>query len=114
MQGNEKKEAIRKFKEQKPQQGIYAVRCKATGSVWVGSSRNLEATRNRTWFTLRMGSHMDKPMQQEWNEHGEGVFDYEILETLDSDLHPTAAHDLLKEKSKLFSGQLSARELLPG
>jgi hypothetical protein len=115
MQSNiEKKEAIRKFKEQKPLLGIYAVRCTATGRVWVGSARNLDANRNRTWFTLRSGGHIEKSLQQEWNAQGEPSFEYEILETLEGDLHPLAVKDLLNEKCNHWVAQLAAKALLPG
>jgi hypothetical protein len=108
----EKKEAIRKFKEQKPSLGAYAVRCTTTGLVWVGTSRNLDATRNGCWFSLRSGGHIDKPLQQEWNAHGEAAFQYEILETLEADLHPMAIAGLLKQTRKRWVDQLRARPLL--
>jgi hypothetical protein len=105
----DKKEAIRKFKEQKTLLGVYAVRCTTSGAVWVGTSRNLDATRNGLWFCLRTGSYIDKSIQTEWNAHGEPAFQYEILETLDGDLHPMAVADLLKAKGKHWVAQLSAR-----
>jgi hypothetical protein len=110
----DKKEAIRKFKEQKVSRGVFAVRCTVSGHVWVGTSRNLDATRNGTWFTLRTGSYMDKSLQQEWNVHGEPSFTYEILEKLEDDLLPLAIADLLKEKGKQWTTKLSAHALLPG
>jgi hypothetical protein len=109
----DKKEAIRKFKEQKVPRGVYAVRCSVTGHVWVGTSRNLDASRNGTWFALRTGNYMDKSLQQEWNVHGEPAFDYQILEKLEDDLLPLAAADLLKEKGKQWVAQMSAHPLLP-
>ncbi|HUB82297.1 MAG TPA: GIY-YIG nuclease family protein [Bryobacteraceae bacterium] len=112
--GLSKKEAIRKFKEQKPAIGIYAIRCAVTGHAWVGSSRNLGATRNRSWFTLGNGSFMDSSLQEEWNAHGESAFQYEILETLDPELLPMAAADLLKERSSHWTAQLPGKQLLPG
>lgn len=39
------------FKERKVPQGIYAIRCTATGDVWVGSSTNLNAVQNSQWFS---------------------------------------------------------------
>jgi hypothetical protein len=108
----EKKEAIRKFKEQKPSLGAYAVRCTANGLVWVGASRNLDATRNGCWFSLRGGGHIEKSLQQEWNAHGEAAFQYEILETLEGDLHPMAIPDLLKQTRQRWVEQLHARPLL--
>ena len=112
MQSNDaKKEAVRKFKEQKPLQGVYAVRCTASGRVWVGTSRNLDATRNGCWFCLRTGSHIDKSLQEEWNAHGEPAFQYEIVETLEGDSHPLAVADLLKEKGKHWVAELSAHAI---
>jgi hypothetical protein len=109
-----RKEAIREFKERKVRAGIFAIRCAVNGHVWVGTSRNLDATRNGSWFSLRQGGHIDKPMQAEWNEHGEPAFQYEILEVLEDDLLPMAVHDLLKEKGPHWVAKLSARPLLPG
>ena len=106
-----RKEAIRKFKERKPPLGAFAIRCTASGRVWVGTSRNLNATKNSFWFSLRQGSHPSKSIQEEWNIHGEPAFQYEILETLDDDLLPLAVADLLKEKAAHWVAQLGARPL---
>ncbi|MEP6538320.1 MAG: GIY-YIG nuclease family protein [Bryobacteraceae bacterium] len=108
----QKKEAIHQFKERKPRVGVFAVRCVLSGKVWVGSSRNLDATRNGTWFGLRNGSHREPPLQQEWNAHGETAFQYEVLELLDEEVLPLAVSDLLAEKKKLWMKQLAAPGLL--
>jgi hypothetical protein len=107
----ERKEAIRKFKERKPLLGVFAVRCTATGRVWVGVSRNLDATKNGSWFCLRNGSHHDKALQEEWNVHGEPMFQYEVLDKLNDDTLPLGVADLLKEKKKHWIAQLGARSL---
>jgi|SRR5450631_2209662 hypothetical protein len=107
-----RKEAVRKFKERKSLLGAYAVRCTVTGHVWVGVSRNLDATRNGTWFTLRNGLHREKSLQDEWNAHGESAFQYEILVGLDEDIHPLEVDDLLKEQKKTWIDQLGAQPLL--
>jgi hypothetical protein len=88
------------------------VRCATSGLAWVGASRNLDATRNGCWFTLRNGGHIEKSLQQEWNAHGEAAFHYEILETLEGDLHPLAIPDLLKQTRARWVEQLNARPLL--
>jgi hypothetical protein len=107
-----RKESIRKFKELKPLLGAYAVRCTTTGRVWVGTSRNLGATKNGCWFCLRNGSHMEKSLQAEWNAQGESAFQYEILGSLDEDVHPLEINDLLKEQKKNWIAQLGAQSLL--
>jgi hypothetical protein len=106
-----RKEAIRKFKERKTALGVFAVRCAASGRVWVDSSRNLDAAKNGTWFGLRNGSHRDKPLQEEWNAYGEGAFQYEILERLADDVHPLAVADRLKEMRSRWVARLGARGL---
>jgi hypothetical protein len=104
-----RKEAIQKFKERKPTIGVFAVRCTATGRVWVDAFRNLEAAKNGAWFALRNGGHRDKSLQEEWNAQGEGAFQFEILEKLDEDVHPMGVADLLKEKRNHWIAQLGAR-----
>ena len=108
----QKKEAISKFKERKTALGVYAVRCSVSGRVWVGTSRNLDATRNGTWFSLRQKLHREKSLQEEWNAHGEPAFAYEVLETLDEDVQPLAVADLLRDRRKHWIGQLHAQRLL--
>jgi hypothetical protein len=107
----DRKEAIRRFKEQKPVAGIYAVRCAVTGSVWVGATLNLEATRNRCWFSLRNGLSLDRPLQDEWNAHGEPAFEYEILDRLEKDLHPLEVDDLLKKKVRDWAARFGTPPL---
>jgi hypothetical protein len=107
----EKKEAIRKFKEQKALRGAFAVRCTASGRVWVGTSPNLGTQMNSIWFVLRIGKHMEKSLQEEWNVHGEPAFEYEILESLDDEVHPLAVAGLLKERKSHWIAKLDARRL---
>lgn len=106
-----RKEAIRKFKERKPGLGVFAVRCTASGRVWVDASRNLEAAKNGSWFCLRNGSHRDQSLQEEWHAHGEAAFQFEILEKLDEDVHPLAVADLLSSARSRWIAQLGARGL---
>lgn len=107
----DRKEAIRKFKERKPPAGAFALRCSATGQVWVGSALNLEAMRNRFWFCLRNGDHPDKAVQKEWNAHGEQTFQYEILETLE-ELPAFGVADALNEKKRHWVTKLGAIALI--
>jgi hypothetical protein len=113
MQSKEsRKESVRKFKDQKPLLGAYAVRCSATGHSWVGVSRNLSATRNGCWFMLRSGSHQGKTLQAEWNANGESTFEYEILDGTDEEIDPLLIDRVLKEKKAVWVAQLGAQPLL--
>ena len=106
-----RKEAIEECKTRKALRGVFAVRCTATGQVWVDSSPNLDAARNSVWFFLSHAYHPNKAMQAEWNTHGEQAFQFEILEKLDDDLSPLAVGDLLKERRRHWVEQLGAQKI---
>ena len=108
----EKKQAIRQYKERKPLAGVFAVRCAISGHIWVGSSRNLDATRNGVWFSLRNGGHPDKPLQEEWNAHGERGFSYEVLEKLEDEVTTLAVSDCLRDRRQHWISRLGAQRLL--
>jgi len=106
-----RKESIRQFKEKKSLLGAYAVRCTATGRIWVGVSRNLDATKNGCWFCLRNGLHTEKSLQEEWNTQGESAFQYEILGALEQDVHPLEVEGLLKEMKSSWVARFGAQPL---
>jgi len=102
-----KKDAIRNYKERKQLQGVFAIRCEASGEVWVASSPNLDAHQNREWFVLRSGLHRNKAMQAAWNKHGDASFRYEIVEEITDD-NPLLIPSLLKDREKHWRAQLNA------
>jgi hypothetical protein len=112
LSSEEKKQAIRRYKECKPLVGVFAVRCAVSGQVWVGFSRNLDATRNSVWFSLRNGGHRDRALQEEWNAHGEPGFSYELLEKLEDDVPALAVSDRLRDRKQHWMSELGARGLL--
>ena len=106
----DRKEAIKQYKSRAVERGIFAIRCTATGQVWVGSTPNL-ATINGLWFMLRQGNHRNAALQAAWNEHGEQSIVSETLETLDEDVPELAVRDLLKKRKQHWIEQLGAMAL---
>jgi len=93
-----RREAVRGYKERKIESGVFAVRCTATGETWVATSRNLSQQQNGIWFSLRMGSHVNRDLQAVWKAHGPDAFRYEVLEAIeDEDLSDYSRNVLLKE-----------------
>ena len=82
MSKEHRRELVREYKERKPQRGVYAVRCVATGEVWASASPKLDTQQNSTWFQLRMGGHPNRALQAAWKTHGEDAFSYEIVAEL--------------------------------
>lgn len=110
---NDRKEAIRKYKERKPSRGIFTVRCMKTGRCWVDFSTTLDSVRNRVWFELRLGGSRNRELQEEWNAHGEESFELEVAETLDPEIAELAIRDELKRKRKEWCVKLGAPTIWP-
>lgn len=109
MDKERKRQIARDYKERKVSPGVYALRCAATGEVWVAPSRNLDAQQNGIWFTLRMGSHPNKALQAVWNAQGEASFVYEIVERIDDeDMTPYIVDAALKERTRHWRATLRA------
>lgn len=77
-----RKDINREYKERVIPSGIFQVKNTANGRVLLGSSLNLEGSLNRHRFMLKIGSHTNKALQNEWNEFGADQFIFEILEVV--------------------------------
>lgn len=99
MDGMEKRAARAAYKERKQSPGIYAVRCTASGQVWIGGAPNLDTIQNRIWFGLRLCSNPNRDLQRAWIDHGEGCFAFEVLERLEEEESPYVRDSLLKERT---------------
>jgi len=60
--------------------GIYQIRCKRNGKVYVGSTVNLSQRWTRHVYSLRRGNHKNIHLQQAWNKYGKDSFEFSILE----------------------------------
>ena len=75
-----RRELNREYAERVKPSGVYQVKNLVNGKVLLGSSLNLEGPLNRHRFMLKVGSHTNKVLQQDWNELGAEKFAFEILE----------------------------------
>lgn len=99
MDKQSRREAVAAFKERKVRQGIFAVRCAATGEAWLGVSRNLDAQWNSISMGLRHGTHRNKALQAAWNAHGEPGVELAELEVVDTEkLSPYLREARLRER----------------
>lgn len=106
MKTDDRKAAIAAYKKRKSIAGIFAVRCAASGQVWVGRALDLDAIQNRVWFALRRGSHGNRELQGAWSAHGEGGLTFETLERLQEDELPYVRDALLRERAAHWSATL--------
>jgi hypothetical protein len=95
----ERKEELKQlYKESKTQAGVYQIKNTKNQKIFIGSTMNLK-TLNGKRFELKMGSHKNKLLQNEWNEYGEDAFVFEVLEVLEK--KETGYFDAKDELAKL-------------
>lgn len=111
MKREDRKAAIVAYKERKAVAGIYAVRCAATGEVWVGQTPDVDAVQNRIWFSARMGSNPCASLQRAWNAHGRAAISFEVLEQLKEEDSAYVRNALLKERATHWRGILGAQAI---
>lgn len=78
----DKKEAKRNYAASPRPMGVFAIRNAANGKSFVTASLDLPGSFNRHRFQLNAGVHKSRNLQADWNEIGEGGFEFEILEEL--------------------------------
>ncbi len=63
--------------------GVFQIRNKTNGKVFIEGSINLDAIWNRHRTQLKWGGHPNAGLQKDWNAMGEDNFVFEILETIE-------------------------------
>jgi hypothetical protein len=108
MKAADKKAAKAAYKEIDVVAGIYAVRCAASGQVWVGQVPNIDKIQNRVWFTLRQGGHPSRSLQEAWQTHGADSFSFEELERLEDEELAYVRAAQLKDRCAHWRTKLNA------
>ena len=80
-----KKELLLKYKEMKPDMGVYMIKSLNTGKVYLGYDKDLKGTLNSERFKLNAGGHKNKELQKEWTKITEKGFEIKVLEVLEYD-----------------------------
>jgi group I intron endonuclease len=93
-----KKELKQLFKETPVEAGVYRIQNTKNRKIFVGSATNLKRL-NGIVFTLETGTHLNKELQQEWNQFGKEAFSIEVLEVLKK--KTDGFFDVKKELEKL-------------
>ncbi|MBB3112991.1 aspartate/tyrosine/aromatic aminotransferase [Paenibacillus phyllosphaerae] len=79
---NRRKELQQEYAMKKRVMGVFQFVNTASGKRYIASSSSLESAESREEFMLRMNSHMNKALQEDWNASDGAAFVYEVLEEL--------------------------------
>lgn len=60
--------------------GVYVIRNRVDGKVYVGSAVNVRKRWNSHRSDLRRGDHHALRLQRAWSKHGEDAFEFELVE----------------------------------
>jgi hypothetical protein len=82
------RELRRRYKEDPPTAGVYAIRNLANGRLLVGGSANPEGALHRHRFELQLGGHRDPLLQQDWKQFGADAFTFEVVDRLKKNADP--------------------------
>jgi hypothetical protein len=104
----DRKAAIAAYKDRKVEAGIFAVRCPATGEVWLGQAPDVATVKTRHWFSLRLGSHSNRALQAAWRAQGEDGMVFEALELLPDEADANARASQLRDALRRWRNQLAA------
>lgn len=86
---DKKKELKEKYKQTKPQMGIFIIKNKIDNKCLICPANDLNGVINSARFKLEAGLHSVRALQKAWIECGESNFIFEILDTLDYDIDET-------------------------
>jgi hypothetical protein len=104
----DKKALKREYKETSRPMGVFQVRNTVTGKLLIGTSVDLPSMLNRLRAQLRMRSHSNRTLQQDWNDLGPEAFEFEILDTLPASDRPNYnPSDDLRALEELWLEKLS-------
>lgn len=63
--------------------GVYQIRCRPSGKIYVGSAMNLRERWRVHRRDLSNGNHSNSHLQNAWNLHGEARFEFTVLELVE-------------------------------
>lgn len=103
----DKKEIKRQYKQKPPDMGVYQVKNLASGKIYIGRALDLNGKLNSEKFQLKNGMHMNRELQKDFNDQGEGNFAFEVLDRLPPKASPDHDHGQeLKELEEIWLDKL--------
>lgn len=74
----QRKALVEEWKNRRPEMGVISLRCKATGEIFLGISKETKADFNSTRAKLSSGTHPNKRLAELWNQYGEAGFEFSV------------------------------------
>lgn len=82
MKNQNRKQLAKEYVQTHRPMGIYQIKNKVNGKLFLGGSMDMNGIFNRHKFNLNMNNHSNKKLQRDWREYGEANFSFEIVEQI--------------------------------
>lgn len=82
MTDDEKRTIKNEYKEIKSVMGVYRLFCSGSGMAYIGAGKDVYALLNRHRAELRLGTHRNRQLSEDWGRYGEQSFSFEIIREL--------------------------------
>lgn len=112
MDRQRKKELQAAYRERRPEMGVIALRCEATGETFLGISQDIHAGFNSIRMKLESGYHPNRHLLELWKQYGQENFTFTVEKTLKYD-DPAADHtaDLETLREKCMAEEPGAQKI---
>ena len=100
------KELKDQYKQTKFPAGVFQIKNKVNGKIFVSGNMNLNKIWNRHKTELKFGSHRNKEMQNDWNKYGEENFVFEIISELNQGNEKLDLNHELKVLTEMYLEEL--------
>lgn len=108
----DRKRLRQQYKESKPPMGCFAIRCTATGDMFIGWATNLESARNSLLFRLSIGGLLNEPaLQSLYDLHGAEHCSFSVLGELSYDEGEDYQQDLVALTETYLENYPEAKEI---
>lgn len=102
-----KKELKLAYKQNPPKAGVYQIRNKVNGKVFIGSWPNVDGKLNSQRMMLQGNGHVSRELQADWNARKPEDFAFEVLEYMEpSDKSAAERADELSDLEKKWRDKL--------
>lgn len=82
MEKHSKKELREQYKNRVVIGGVYCIKCKDNGKIWIRPTKDIKGSKNRFEFSVSINSSPENCMLKEWRHYGAKAFSFEVLEEI--------------------------------
>lgn len=108
MRSEDRKVAVKAYKERRIVRGLDAGHCASSGEGRIGAASALSGIRNRLRFTIRQGVNTRRSLLAAWKAIGAEAVTFEIVERFDEAEINYVPDRVMKERIAHWTGKFQA------